>query len=444
MARKQKSKTFGFTDGMVQSSSDVAPVLREYRDQSWKAFQELPFPTMKDEDWRRTSLLGMDFAALELPNGQLPASNKGIPTNSILNMVPASDAARIVINHSGVEISSSDKLAEQGVILSSVSQAAVDYPELVEKVLGKIVSPDDGHFSAAAGAFSRDGIFIYVPKGVQVEEPVFGISVAPGQGTAYFFQTLVYLEESASLVYLQETVSDQSDTQPSLASENIEIHVGQNARLKITEIQNYGENLWSFGHKKAIVERDGNLEWDLGSLGSALCKHFVALDLVGEGAEGRVYGMFFAEKEQHLTYNTLQRHLAPRTTSDLLFKGALNGKSRSVWRGMIYVAPGAQFIDGYQANRNLLLDPEARSDSIPGLEILNNDVRCTHGSTVGKLDAEQLFYLLSRGIARKEAEQLMIEGFYGDIISRFSIPEVGEEVWKIIKNRLISVNQANS
>jgi Fe-S cluster assembly protein SufD len=139
-----------------------------------------------------------------------------------------------------------------------------------------------------------------------------------------------------------------------------------------------------------------------------------------------------------LTYNTKQRHLAPRTTSDLLFKGALKGSSRTVWRGMIYVAEGARFIDGYQANRNLLLDPDARSDSIPGLEILNNDVRCTHGSTVGKIDQEQLFYLLSRGIPRDQAEQLIIQGFFNDIINRFSLPQVGELFWDLVKNRLLS------
>ena len=169
-----------------------------------------------------------------------------------------------------------------------------------------------------------------------------------------------------------------------------------------------------------------------------MCKHFVSLDLIGKGADGRISGLFFADRDQHLSYNTLQRHLAPRTTSDLLFKGALNGKSRSVWRGMIYVAPGAQHIDGYQANRNLVLDPASRSDSIPGLEILNNDVRCTHGSTVGKIDQEQLFYLLSRGIPKKEAEQLVIQGFFNDIISRFSIPEIRDGIWSKIKNRLLT------
>jgi Fe-S cluster assembly protein SufD len=438
MARKQPARSLNFSKEMVQGTKDVAPVLDAYRKQSWKAFQDIPVPSNKDEDWRRTSLNGLDFRALDLPNGKLDQAGKDISTSSILNSVPDNLGSRVVIDHAGVEISADEALAEQGVVLSSLKEAAANHPDLVEKVLGKVVSPTEGHFAAAAGAFSRDGIFIYVPKGIEVKQPVIAVSNAPGQGTAYFFQTLIYLEEGSSLVYLQETLSDHGDDQPSLAGENLEIYVGPNANLKVTEIQNLGANVWSFGHKKAKVENDGNLEWEIGALGSTVCKHFVSLDLVGKGAEGRVYGLFFAERDQHLTYNTLQRHLAPRTTSDLLFKGALTGKSRSVWRGMIYVAPGAQYIDGYQANRNLVLDPAARSDSIPGLEILNNDVRCTHGSTVGKIDDEQLFYLLSRGIPRKEAEQLIIQGFYDDIISRFSIPEVGVELWKRIQNRLLS------
>lgn len=437
MARKQPKRGFTFTREMVQDSKDLAPVLRKFRSDSWDAYQELPFPTIKDEAWRRTSLNGLDFGSIQLPNGKVKISKDTEKSYGILSKEVISGKSYFILDSSGITVKQPAELKKKGVIFSSLSEAASAHPELVKKVLGKVVSPRDGKFAAVIGAFAKFGIFIYIPKGVQVEEPIFGISTAPGQGTAHFFQTLIYLEEGASLNYMQETNSAGDQSETSLAGENLEIFVGPNANLQITELQNYGSGVWSFGHKKALVERDGNLEWEIGALGSALCKHFVSLDLIGEGAEGRVSGMFFADQSQHLSYNTLQRHLAPRTTSDLLFKGALNGKSRSVWRGMIYVAPGAQHIDGYQANRNLVLDPAARSDSIPGLEILNNDVRCTHGSTVGKIDQDQLFYLLSRGIPKKESEQLVIQGFYNDILSRFSIPEVGEAVWSKIKSRLL-------
>jgi len=437
MARKQPEKGFKYTREMVQDSKDLAPILRKFRKDSWDAYQKQSFPTMNDEAWRRTSLNGLDFGSIQLPNGQVNVSQVPEENPAILTGEVISGKNHFIIDASGIQVNQSADLKKTGVILTSLSEAASEYPDLVGKILGKIVSPQDGKFAAAVGAFAKFGVFIYIPKGVQVREPIFGISTAPGQKTAHFFQTLIYLEEGASLNYLQETRSAGDQSEPSLAGENLEIFVGPNANLQITELQNYGSNLWSFGHKKALVESDGNLEWEIGALGSALSKHFVSLDLIGKGAEGRVSGMFFADQSQHLSYNTLQQHLAPRTTSDLLFKGALNGTSRSVWRGMIYVAPGAQHIDGYQANRNLILDPAARSDSIPGLEILNNDVRCTHGSTVGKIDQDQLFYLLSRGIPSQEAEQLVIQGFFADILTRFSIPEIGDAVWEMVKSRLL-------
>jgi Fe-S cluster assembly protein SufD len=438
MARKQPAQGLPFTPEMIPDSNDLAPVLRQYRLDAWEAYQELPFPTMKDEAWRRTSLNGLDFSSIQLPNGQIDSARKRAQGPGFLTDTLVAGKSFIQLDAAGVTVNLTSELKEKGVILASLREAASAHPELVEQILGKIVSPRDGKFAAAAGAFAKDGIFIYIPKGVEVQEPVFGISTAPGQGTAHFFQTLIYLDEAASLNYIQETVSAGDGAEIALAGENLEIFVGPNAKLQITELQNYGSGMWSFGHKKALVERDGNLDWEIGALGSALCKHFVSLDLVGKGAEGRVSGLFFADQSQHLTYNTMQRHLAPWTTSDLLFKGALTGKSRSVWRGMIYVAPGAQHIDGYQANRNLVLDPAARSDSIPGLEILNNDVRCTHGSTVGKIDQDQLFYLLSRGIPRQEAEQLVIQGFFSDVLTRFSSPEVGEAVWENIRTRLLA------
>jgi len=438
MARNKPQKGFSFTREMSQASQDVPAVIKEYRESAWQSYQELPLPSLKDEAWRRTSLTGFDFSSVNLINGKAEEKQLLKPVRSLLTDDILSGNPHLYLSSAGGQFVQSDSLKEKGVIFTTLMQAAQDHPQLVEKILGKVVSPQEGVFAAAAGAFSREGIFIYVPRGIEVDVPLIGIVAEPGNESAYFFQTLIYLEEGASLNYLQETLTAQDQENRSLTGEICEVYVGPNANLQITELQNYGSEVWSFGHKKALVERDGKLEWEIGALGSKLSKHFVSLDLVGKGAEGRVSGMFFADRDQHLSYNTLQRHLAPWTTSDLLFKGALNGNSRSVWRGMIYVAEGAQHIDGYQANRNLVLSPAARTDSIPGLEILNDDVRCTHGSTVGKIDQEQLFYLLSRGLPRSEAEQLVIQGFFSDVISRFSIPAVGENLWESIRERLVS------
>jgi Fe-S cluster assembly protein SufD len=198
----------------------------------------------------------------------------------------------------------------------------------------------------------------------------------------------------------------------------VEIIVDENASLRFVELQSWGKNVWNFSHERVSVGRNGNLDWIFGAIGSRLTKNFSELDLVGEGATGRMSGFYFTDGNQHLDHDTQQNHLAPHTTSDLLFKGALKGHSRSVWQGMIYVAVGAEKTDGYQANRNLILSPDARADSIPGLEILADDVRCTHGATVGNLEEEPLFYIKSRGIPDKEAERLLVEGFFDPVMQR--------------------------
>ncbi len=435
MARKQPERGFVFTRDMIDESESIPVMLRDYRSKSWQAYQEQSFPTNKDEAWRRTSLSGLDFKGLQLPNGK-PLGDLPDISGKILTADVIGKNSQATMSPAGVDVKLSAKSKKAGLIFESLLDAAEKHPDLVAKVLGKVISPSDGKFAAAAAAFGKHGIFVYLPKGVHLEDPIFSISFAPWEKTAHFYQILVYLEEGSSLTYLHESLSPEGNSEPSLAAENIEIFVGQNAKLNFTELQSFGDKVWSFGHQKAIIERDGNLEWEIGALGSSLTKHFISVDLVGKGAEGRVAGLFFAGQNQHLTYNTLQRHLAPRTTSDLLFKGVLNGKSRSVWRGMIYVAPGARHIDGYQANRNLVLDRNARSDSIPGLEILNNDVRCTHGSTIGKIDQEQLFYLLSRGIPREDAEQLIIQGFFDEIFLRYSVPEIKDRLWQLIQMKL--------
>ena len=188
--------------------------------------------------------------------------------------------------------------------------------------------------------------------------------------------------------------------------------------LRFVELQSWGRHVWNFSHERIRLEHGARLDWIFGAIGSKLTKNFSELDLVGEGASGRMSGFYFTDGNQHLDHDTQQNHLAEHTTSDLLFKGALKGHSRSVWQGMIYVARGASKTDGYQANRNLVLDEAARADSIPGLEILADDVRCTHGATVGKLEQEPLFYLRSRGIPQAEAVRLLVEGFFDPIMQR--------------------------
>jgi Fe-S cluster assembly protein SufD len=245
------------------------------------------------------------------------------------------------------------------------------------------------------------------------------------------------VDEGASVTYVHEAASPD-ESQASMHAGIVEIKVSDGASLKFVELQSWGRHVWNFSHERLSAGRATNVDWIFGAVGSHLTKNFSELDLVGEGATGRMSGFYFADGDQHLDHDTQQNHLAQHTTSDLLFKGALKGHSRSVWQGMIYVAPGAQKTDGYQANRNLILSPDARADSIPGLEILADDVRCTHGATVGKLEQEPLFYLKSRGIPEKEAERLIVEGFFDPIMQRIPFEGVRARFQQAIHEKTAS------
>jgi Fe-S cluster assembly protein SufD len=306
---------------------------------------------------------------------------------------------------------------------------------LLKKLIGQIVKADDGKFAALASAFAENGVLLYVPKNVHVEQPLHSVLWGPGANLAHFSHLIVFVESGASVTYVHEAASPE-ESGHAMHAGIVEIHVGENANLRFVELQSWGRHVWNFSHERARVERGGNLDWIFGAVGSRLTKNFSDLDLAGEGAVGRMSGFYFTDGTQHLDHDTQQNHFAPHCTSDLLFKGALKGKSRSVWQGMIYVAPNAQKTDGYQANRNLVLDDQARADSIPGLEILADDVRCTHGATVGKLEQEPLFYLKSRGIPQKEAEQLVVEGFFDPIMQRIPFEGVRERFQQAIQDKL--------
>jgi Fe-S cluster assembly protein SufD len=341
-----------------------------------------------------------------------------VPDDLLRPLADEEHGGQVVLAPGKIEANLLPELEAKGVIFTDIKTAARQYPELLDQFMGTIVRPDEGKFSALSAALAQTGIFLYVPKDIHVEQPLHSLIWGPGADLAYLSHILVWVEDGASLTYVHEYSSPMETGGQSLHAGIVEIRVGPRANLRFVELQSWGEHIWNFTHERARVERDGTLEWIFGSIGSHLTKNFTDLDLVGPGATGKMSGFYFTDHDQHLDHDTQQNHLAPNTTSDLLFKGALLGESRSVWQGMIYVAPKAIKTDGYQANRNLVLGSQARADSIPGLEILADDVRCTHGATVGKIDPEQIFYLRSRGIPDSDAKRLIVEGFFDPIMQR--------------------------
>lgn len=429
---------FGENDLPIYEDGRTTPgFLREYYLRAWEASQDLPMPTTSDEPWRRTDLRGLaaERFILSRNSADLPV----VRTDQAGVMVSdeeAREGGRIMITPREIVSRLDPVLSEKGVIFTDLRTAWQQHPALLEKVLGKIVRPDEGKFAAITAAMASAGVFVYIPSGVTIEQALHSQMWVAGNELAYFSHILVYVDDNASLTYLHESTSPDSDSGQSLNGCIVEVHVGENSHLKLVEMQTLGSQVWNFTHERARVDRNGNLDWVFGAVGSHLTKSFADLDLIGTGASGRMSGFYFTDNDQHLDHDTQQNHLAANTTSDLLFKGALKDKSRSVWQGMIYVAPGAQKTDGYQANRNLVLSNSARADSIPGLEILADDVRCTHGATVGKIDPEELFYILSRGIQREDAERLIVEGFFDPIMQRIPFEGVRTRLEDVISKKM--------
>jgi Fe-S cluster assembly protein SufD len=228
------------------------------------------------------------------------------------------------------------------------------------------------------------------------------------------------------------TLVDEYGSEPSseqaLHNGAVELLVGDAAYLVYAALQDFSTNVWQFNHERGRVGRDGRLDWVYSTMGARLVKNFQTVELDGRGSWARMSGLFFADKRQHYDLDTQQNHNAPDTTSDLLYKGALKDKARSVWQGIIKALPDSQRIDGFQANRNLLLSNTARADSIPGLEIEADDVRCTHASTIGNIDQEQIFYLMTRGIPKKNAEQMVVEGFFAPVLERIPMEGIRERL----------------
>jgi len=369
----QTASDFPFTQEMIPSQNGKgAGLVQDYRAQAWGTFQSLPIPNTQMEAWRRTDLKRLEVGNFRFPEVDAFLDLAPVPEHLLAPLVTNQHGGQITLqpggdlHNGGVTVELDEALAQKGVIFTDYATATQKHPEILAKILGQVVPADEGKFASLTAAFSRQGVLLYVPRNVEVDQPLHSVIWTPGVGLANLYHTLVYLEEGASATFVQESASPDELGGQTLVSGIVEIYVGANAQLRFVELQSLGRHVWNFSHERTRVHRDGHVDWIFGAIGSHLTKNFSELDLDGPGSSGRMSGFYFTDGVQHLDHDTQQNHNAPHTTSDLLFKGALKDTSHSVWQGMIYVAPGAQKTDGYQANRNLVqcprrLDPWPRN-----------------------------------------------------------------------------------
>jgi len=322
-----------------------------------------------------------------------------------------------------------------GVIVSSLQDAARRHPELVERHLGTIVTDDGDLFVARNEAGFRGGAFVYVPRGVVIDAPVLLSAVQASAGTELDRRTLIVIDEGAQAEVWEQYLSGGPGID-GMFNTVVELVVADGARLRYVCGQALSERSWVFGAQRAEVGRDAALDWVALGFGSARGRVRMETRLGGQGAEARVTGAYATRGRQHIDFDTTQEHAAPNTTSDLAFRGVLQGRSTAVWKGNIIVDPGAQKTDAFQESRNLLISKRAHADAIPGLEIQANDVRCTHAAAVAQVDPEQLFYLRSHGLGEEVAKRLVIEGFLAALVERFEQGSVREVLAATLERRL--------
>jgi Fe-S cluster assembly protein SufD len=337
---------------------------------------------------------------------------------SVGPMLDLDVSGRAIVTENGIEILS----APEGVTFEPLPQ---DYD-------AKLI-PDDDKFALENLARWEHGLLVHVPKGVVLEKPLY-VQVT-SSGGSLFWRMVVIADEGARFTLIEDLGSAGDDT---IAYTNavVELFVDPHAKIEYVSLQNLSQETWHFGRHKAWLERDSELDWVIGGFGSKRGKVWIENDLAGPGATSRVTGAYFADGDQHLDYDTFQEHIAPNTESDFAFKGALRENASAVWRGMIRVEEGAQKTNAYQENRNLLLSDKAHADSIPGLEIMANDVRCTHGATLGRINREELFYLMARGLSRAEAERLIVRGFFQDVLDRIELEPVRDALGAALEARI--------
>jgi Fe-S cluster assembly protein SufD len=380
------------------------------------AYRALPLPDTTQEHWRFTDLRGFDPDAFTTGAAQAsqPAAPKG--------MLDLDVAGLATISESGVEI----ERAPDGITFAPLT----DDHERLYSLVGW-----DEKFAAHNAAVWQHGLLVVVPAGVQLDKPLYVRVTNSREDGSLFWRLLVVAEESARFTLVEEVVSTEPDLR-SYTNTAQEFFLEQSSKFEYVSIQNLSHETWHFATHHARVERDAELDWVAGGFGSKKGKVRIQNDLAGEGATSRVTGAYFTDGDQHLDYDTFQEHIAANTTSDFAFKGALRDTSTAVWRGMIRVEKDAQKTNAYQENRNLMLSPTTHAVPIPGLEILANDVRCTHGATVSRVDREELFYAMARGLSRGDAERLIVRGFFQDILDRIEFEAVRESLAAALEARI--------
>ncbi len=347
--------------------------------------------------------------------------------------------AGLIVQHNAsvVRVELDEDLKSQGVILTDLDTAVREYPELVQQYfMTKCVPVASNKYTALHAAFWGGGIFLHIPKGIEIEQPILAQIWVDTPASATFAHTLIIAEEGSSVRYVEEHNSDFDGDQPALVNEVAEVYVKNAAHVEFSNLQDYGQNVWTITNKNAVHEKDGSTTWVMADLGSKAMLANIGAGLTGNGSAAELVGVFFTDHDQRYSINTLSNHDALSTNAETLVKGVLTDESRVEFEGMIRVQPKAQQTASFLSVHTLLLSQKCRAESIPSLEIGANEVSASHGATTGKIDEEQLFYLMVRGIPREEAERIIVQGFFEPVLQRIPLENLRTRLRRSIVRRM--------
>ncbi len=396
-------------------ASGDPPWLRLQRLAAWQTFEKLPLPSKRDVEWQRFDLRALKLDKVAMPDGHATISEKLGP------LAP--------------------ELAKKGVVLCDMRTAIAKHADIVREYLGKSIAPGEPRkFAALHGAFWKTGTFLYVPSGVKIADPLEAVHEFSGHGVAGFPHTLVVIEPGAEATLVQKFIGGPqagANGVPNIHASGTELFVKEGAHLHYVSLQNFAPNVFDFTLKRAHVARDAEIDWVLGMFGASFQRYDVECVMEGEGGTSFMYAVGVLDDHQQFGQFTKQHHRTGNTVSDLMFKNVLRDSAVSNYAGMIKVEKNANGTNAYQANRNLVLSDKAKCDTKPILEIESNQLRCTHGATVGRLEEQQLFYLRSRGLTEGQARDVLIEAFLDPVLARIQVESVQKEFAELVHKKVV-------
>lgn len=407
---------------------------QEQQGKAWEEFEAMPMPVRKDQPWRFSSVDRLDLSSFRRSAGVAEADRAEVLERS--HGLPKVSARVVFADDELIQWDAlPDKLRARGVIFQPLDRAMVEHTELFRKhFMAQPATLGSAKFAALHQAFVRSGTFLFVPRGVQIEEPIEIFHWLCGENVSVFPHLLLLTDELSKVTVIEHFCSLNSAVAGFACGVN-DLNAGPGANVTYVCAQNWGANVRALQMNTTVVDHDATALSLNAHLGANYSRFESLSRLTGEGARSDLLAVSIADDDQEFDARTLQDHASPHTTSDLLYKNALGGHARSIFGGLIRVEPHAHFTDAYQKVRNLLLSDEAEADSMPGLEIMADNVKCSHGATSGQIDEDEMFYLLSRGIPAPIARRLLVAGFLNEVMRRLNRPAISEYLNGLIEEK---------